>query len=382
MSQRIMLIDTYYPSFIKAQGLNRISETGENYDQLLRKVVGAGFGTGGAYAEGFRKAGWQAEIVIPNSLALQAQWAKENGITPPWKAGWDYGLHISRLPLFNGKLHKIPHIHRMVLEQVKAARPDVVMVQDLNLIPFGVATELKKYCGLLVGEIASPLPPKSFLMNYDLILSALPSIVDTARSWGLNAEWVPLGFDEQWKTVSPASSRPIDAIFVGSFTRLQKSTAPLLAEVAKLIPGLQIYGTAPQDVLQEWGLEKFHKGPAWGKDMFALLGQSKLVLNRHGEIAGPYAVNMRMFEATGSGAALITESKTNLADLFVPGEEVLPYDSPQEAAQLAFEILNQPTRLDEIARAGQKRTLESHTYTARAQQVSELFQDYLQRNAH
>ena len=377
MKRRVLLVDTYYPTFIRAQGLNKVSQTEESYQQLLSQVLDAGFGTGGAYVQGFRDAGWDSDIVIPNSLALQTQWARENKVTTPWTAGWDYGLHVSRLPVVNGFLHKFPHIHRMVLEQVKAVKPDVVMVQDLNLIPLGVARELKKHCGLLVGEIASPLPPKSFLMNYDLILSALPSIVDTARSWGLQSQWVPLGFDEKWKTVSPASSRPIDAIFVGSFTRLQKSTAPLLAEAAKLIPGLQIYGTAPQDVLQEWGLEKFHKGPAWGKDMFALLGQSKLVLNRHGEVAGPYAVNMRMFESTGSGALLVTENKSNLADLFEPGKEVLAYDSPRQAAELARDVLNDPQRLDRIAQAGQQRTLTSHTYTARAKQVTQIFETYL-----
>jgi hypothetical protein len=214
-------------------------------------------------------------------------------------------------------------------------------------------------------------------MNYDLILSALPSIVDTVRRWGIASEWVPLGFDEKWTTVSPASGRPIDAIFVGSFTRLQKSTAPLLAEAAKLIPGLQIYGTAPHDVLTEWGLEKFHKGPAWGSDMFALLGQSKLVLNRHGEVAGPYAVNMRMFETTGSGALLVTENKSNLSDLFEPGVEVLAYDSPREAARLAADILTKPEQLDAMALAGQQRTLSSHTYAARARQITEIFESRL-----
>jgi hypothetical protein len=377
MKRRVLLIDSYYPTFIKSQGLNKVSQTGESYSQLLCKVLDAGFGTGGAYVQGFRDAGWSSDIVIPNSLALQTQWAHENGIPSPWSFGWDYGLHVARLPVVNQKLHKFPHMHRMVLEQVKATRPDVVLVQDLNLFPYGLAQQLKKYCGLLVGEIASPLPPKSFLMSYDLILSALPSIVEKAHSWGLQSQWVPLGFDEKWKNTSTASSRPIDAIFVGSFSRLQKSTAPLLAEAAKLIPGLHIYGTAPQDVLQEWGLEQFHKGPAWGKDMFALLGQSKLVLNRHGEVAGPYAVNMRMFESTGSGALLVTENKTNLSDLFEPGKEVLAYDTPQQAAQLARDVLDDPVRLDSIALAGQTRTLETHTYTVRASQVTEIFENYL-----
>ena len=66
--------------------------------------------------------------------------------------------------------------------------------------------------------------------------------------------------------------------------------------------------------------------------------------NARGDIAGPYAVNMRMYEATGSGAALITEQKANLADLFTPGEEVLAYTDAANAARQAAGILADPTR--------------------------------------
>ena len=379
LARKILLVDTYYPSFIQDRGLHeRHGGTGD-YRTDLDALIGAGFGTGGAYLAGLREAGWDADIVIPNAFALQSQWAAENEATIPWPGAWNYPVHLSRLPVVNNALHRFPHIHGTLLAQVQALKPDVVMVQDLNLIPYSFAKALKKHTGLLVGEIASPLPPKSFLVNYDMILSALPSIVDTVHQWGIDSEWVPLGFDDKWATVSPASSRPIDAIFVGSFTRLQKSTAPLLAEAAKLIPGLQIYGTAPQDVLQEWGLEKFHKGPAWGADMFALLGQSKLVLNRHGEVAGPYAVNMRMFETTGSGALLVTENKSNLGQLFEPGVEVLAYDDAAQAARLARDVLDDPERLDRIAKAGQDRTLNAHTYRARARQITDLFEARLLR---
>ena len=377
--RQVLLVDTYYPNFIKAQGLDKVETEGESYFEKLARATQAGFGTGGAYLEGFNLAGWGANIVVPNSLALQARWAKENQFQKPWEKGWHYGSHISRVPLINNHLHRFPHMHKILLNQIKMTKPDVVMIQDLNLIPFGLSKEIKKYCGLLVGEIASPLPPTSFLMNYDVILSALPSIVEQARILGISSEWVPLGFDDKWKTISPASSRPIDAIFVGSFSRLQKTTAPLLAEAAKIIPGLQIYGTAPLDVLEEWNLSEFHKGPAWGKEMFELLGKSKLVLNRHGEIAGPYAVNMRMFEATGSGALLVTENKSNITDLFVPGVEVLTYENPVQAAQQARTVLDNPALLDQIAAAGQQRTLTSHTYKARAKELSQLFETYLSR---
>lgn len=372
MSRSIFLVDTFYLSVLHTQGIDKVLATGQRYDDVLREALDFGFGTGGAYLRALRELGWDAQLVIANSLGLQDLWMRERHLRKAWSGGWEFGPHLARLPLANAVLHRFPHLHRVLFEQIKAAKPDVVMVQDLNLIPPGLARAIRKHTGLLVGEIASPLPPKPFLMSYHLIVSALPSIVETVTGWGIPATSIPLGFDDRWAAPGPASARPIDAIFIGSFSRLQPQTTPLLKEVSKTVPGLRIYGPASPQVLRDAGLSEFYHGQAWGRDMFALLGQSKLVVNRHGRIAGPYAVNMRMYEATGSGAALITEQKANLADLFTPGEEVLTYTDAADAAQQAAGILADPTRLDRVAAAGQARTLREHTYRQRAETLTEV----------
>jgi hypothetical protein len=191
------------------------------------------------------------------------------------------------------------------------------------------------------------------------------------------ATGIPLGFDPRWADATRASERPIDAIFVGSFSRLQPQTAPLLRTVADRVPGLRIYGPVAADVLAEYGLTDNYVGPAWGREMFGLLAKSKLVINRHGAVAGEYAVNMRMFETTGTGAALVTEKKSNLTTLFEPGVEVLAYDSHEEAAELAADLLADPERLDQVASAGQARTLGEHTYAHRAHTLAGVIEGSL-----
>lgn len=380
MSKSVLFVDTYYYSLLKALGLDSLPEADATYAGALEGALDFGFGTGGAYARGFRTLGWDAQALVPNSLTLQALWAREHGLGRPLSAGWQYGAHLARLPGVNSVLHRVPHIHGLLLAQVRALKPDVVFVQDINLLPPALAREISKNTRLLVGEIASPLPPKKFLLSYDLISSALPSIVDTAREWGIDAEGIPLGFDERFATVSRASERSIDAIFIGSFSRLQPQTGPLLQAVAKAVPGLRIYGPEDSGALADAGLTDNYAGPAWGKQMFELLGQSKMVINRHGSIAGPYAVNMRMYETTGSGAALITEEKSNLGDLFEPGSEVVTYTSVEDAAAQAAALLADPARLDAIAAAGQARTLRDHTYTRRAERLAETLSDRLTRS--
>lgn len=377
MSNSILFVDTYYYSVLRTLGLDRQPDGPGSYDERLAQALDFGFGTGGAYAANFRSIGWDAQVVIPNSLTLQSLWRREHGRRAPWSAAWKYAPHLARVSGVRRALHRFPHVHGVLLDQIRTIRPDVVFVQDINLIPPTLAREIRKNTDLLVGEIASPLPPKPYLLSYDLMISALPSIVDTARSWGIDSEGVPLGFDERFATVSPASTRPIDAIFIGSFSRLQPSTGPLLQAVARAVPGLRIYGPADSSALLEAGLAENYAGPAWGHEMFDLLGQSKMVINRHGSVAGPYAVNMRMYESTGSGAALITEQKNNLADLFKPGVEVLAYTSVEDAARLAAELLANPTELDRLARAGQERTLRDHTYSRRATQLDAVIEKRL-----
>jgi spore maturation protein CgeB len=191
------------------------------------------------------------------------------------------------------------------------------------------------------------------------------------ESIGVKASWNPLGVDASSFSNQPSKDRDIDAVFVGSLGRLQKNTGPLLAEVKKLVPSLQIYGSISKSALNKFGLAENYMGPAWGSKMHEILSRAKISINRHGEIAGPYAVNMRMYESTAAGAMLITEDKTNLKDLFTPGTEVVAYQSNRDAAEKARYYLDHPEELAKIANAGQKRTLEEHTYQQRVSRMAD-----------
>jgi spore maturation protein CgeB len=59
--------------------------------------------------------------------------------------------------------------------------------------------------------------------------------------------------------------------------------------------------------------------------MFDVLFKSRITLNSHVDVAGGYAGNLRLFEATGSGALLITDWKKNLHEMFDARTEVLAY---------------------------------------------------------
>jgi spore maturation protein CgeB len=109
--------------------------------------------------------------------------------------------------------------------------------------------------------------------------------------------------------------------------------------------------------------------------MFQILSESKITLNHHGDVA-PYANNMRLFEATGTGALLITDWKPNLAEMFEPGREVVTYHTAEECAEQIGCYLEHEKERDEIAKAGQQRTLREHTYYHRVQELVDLVRKY------
>jgi len=61
--------------------------------------------------------------------------------------------------------------------------------------------------------------------------------------------------------------------------------------------------------------------------------QSKMTFNSHIDCAEQFAGNMRLFEATGMGACLITDSKSNLPEMFEPDVEVVTYRSAERVVE-------------------------------------------------
>jgi len=379
MTRSVLILDTYYMDALKRLSVDARIESISEYEVEIERVSEYGFGTGGSYSRALRECHWDSTVVIPNSLGLQDLWSREHGLRRPMNFGWHRMQVLTRPPIFRDVLRWLPHAHQVLLRQVQEIRPDVLFVQDINAIPPSLIRTLKKYAGVVIGEIASPLPPKSFITCYDRIISALPSIVERAHREGVPSTYLPLGFDTRWSNNTDTHQREIDVVFVGSFTRLQPNTAPLLRAIAKEIPGFRLYGSVGREALERAELTDHFFGPLWGGEMFKILGNSKIVINRHGSVAGQYAVNMRMYESTGSGAALVTEAKSNLSELFDINSEVVAYRDINDAVDKTLNLLANPDRLSELASNGHRRTLRDHTYGRRAERLIDIFEKDLHR---
>jgi spore maturation protein CgeB len=78
---------------------------------------------------------------------------------------------------------------------------------------------------------------------------------------------------------------------------------------------------------------------------------------------------MRLFEATGVGAFLLTDFKDNLHTLFAPDREVAVWRSIDDCLTAIGRALGDESGRAAIACAGQARTLAQHTYRHRASDI-------------
>ena len=354
MSNRsICFVGTCYGAFLAHHEQQHPVLRQALYAAQLAALQGTGFGDADFYSRGISDAGWRAHDVVANHATLQAAWARENG----------FEAH-------QGDLAAI------LVEQMRRLQPDVIYLQDLGLASADLLARLRPHTRLIVGQIASQVPPGAELAGLDLIMTSFPHFVERFREAGLQAHYQPLAFEPRLLG-SLGTRRPtLPFTFVGGISAAHTQGTQLLAEVAALTP-LQLRGYGAQQLADGSLLAQRHQGEAWGLDMFGYLRASRITLNRHIDVAGRFANNMRLFEATGTGALLITDYKDNLDGLFKVGAEVLAYRSAGECADLVSYFLAHPEEAEEIARAGQARTLRDHRYAQRMAETAELLEQRL-----
>jgi spore maturation protein CgeB len=356
---RILILDTCYPEFLahhyaSSPGLDR-----RPYADQWQSLMDTFFGTADAYSHYLRELGHEAHEVVVNCEPLQRAWADE------------HGLERGRL----GRRGRLS-VEQLVAAEVEDFEPDVLYVQNLGVLDADVLRRLGQG-RLLVGQSGTELPDERQLRAFDLLVTSLPPFVEHFRELGLAAECFRIGFDPRTLERVGELPRDLAAVFVGSLVRGPRwNDNSLLEHAAARLP-LEVWGIGESDWAPDSALRRSYRGEAWGLDMLRLLARARLVLNRHGSVTGEYAANMRLYEATGMGALLLTEEKRNLDELFLPGAEVVAYRDEHELVELAAYYLAHEDERAAIAAAGQARTLRDHTYAVRMRELADILAAHL-----
>jgi spore maturation protein CgeB len=364
---RIILLDTYYPRFLAAHYAGTPGLACKTFEEQRQSLLGQAFGTSDFYSRHLQSMGHDAQDLIVNCTPLQKTWAQEHRLRYS-NLTLRLPQRLLRLPVVGPYLSALPGLVEIAVAQIKAARPDVLYCQDLWFLPPKKLAELRPHAKLIVGQIASPLPPQACLKGYDLIMTSFPHFVPRLRAMGIASEYFRIGFDTRVLELLGTVGQDVDASFVGGISRHHGKALPMLEYLARSTP-IEFFGYGASSLSRSSPLLARHHGEVWGLDMYRALARSRVTLNRHINVAENNANNMRLYEATGVGALLITDRKDNLGELFEVGKEVVAYASPEEAAELMRYYIAHPEEARAIARAGQSRTLRDHTYQRRMDEL-------------
>jgi spore maturation protein CgeB len=258
----------------------------------------------------------------------------------------------------------------VAIAQIEDHDAEVVYLQDLSFFRRSHLDLLRGQSRLVVGQIASGMPAEELVRGFDLVLTSFPHYPERFRSIGVDSEYLPIAFyvrvldrlRGEGVEPNPAADRPHGAVFVGGLDPdVHGAGLELLERVARELP-LEVWGYGGERLPAGSALRRAYRGDAWGIEMYRVLATSRIAVNRHIRFAEGFANNMRLFEATGVGALLLTEDAPNLGDLFEPGREVVSYDGPEDLMEKLGHYLGHDDQRREIAAAGQARTLREHTY--------------------
>ena len=353
---RILILDTCYQAFLDAHYAAVPGLAGRPYNEQWVSIMNRNFGTGDAYSHYLRELGHPSHEAIVNCVPLQRSWAQEHGI----------GTRRSLRP--GGRRRALVEI---AIAQVAEFDPDVVYVQDLTAFTTEELGVLRKPARLLVGQLGTEPPEASRLKAFDLITTSFPHFVPLLRELGVDCEYFRIGFDPRaLDRVEPMPRHGV--LFVGSLLRPRWEHAIDLIAAAAEEVDIDFYGYGAETWPEGSRVRRSYHGEAWGNEMLRLLGGARIALNRHGDVAGDYANNMRLFEATGMGTLLVTDEKKNLCQLFDLDTEVVVYRTSDQLVDHIRHYLEHEDERSQIARAGQRRTLAEHTYDIRMRELAEI----------
>jgi spore maturation protein CgeB len=210
------------------------------------------------------------------------------------------------------------------------------------------------------------------LAPYDAIFFKEPFLTDRLRSMlDLPVYYLPQACNPRWhRPVTPAGTEPC-LVIAGN---MYPSRVRLLDRlIAKGIP-LRLYGGGFPRWIGETTARAVHTGRYITREEKARVFRSAAgVLNtmHPAEVSG---VNLRLFEAAGCGAAVLTEFRPTVPELFTVGKEMLIFHDFDDLVEQATRLLSEPGLTARLGDAATQRAHRDHTYdlrvTAILQQLS------------
>jgi hypothetical protein len=260
------------------------------------------------------------------------------------------------------------HLNDIVLAQIEQHGSEVFYTQD----PGHYGPEfLRRLPGCVRYRVCWQSPPSlpGDLATYDLVVNNFPTSLAEYAKQGVRTAYFTPSYDPAMTRYAENTERPIDVVFVGGYSRHHRNRSVVLEAVAGLHGRFDVMFALDRSRLtrlaesplgwllplgrhrRPWAIRSVTAKPVFGREMYALFGQAKIVLNGAVDSADQDRGNMRCFEAMGCGALMLTDPG-NYPEGMVDSETMVIYRHSKKAAWLVEDLLVNSERRLEIARRG------------------------------
>ncbi|MCX7591676.1 MAG: glycosyltransferase [Kiritimatiellae bacterium] len=386
---KVQMLWYYYPAYLEYFWARHPECLSLEYREQRDVLLDDHFAWPGDMSRYLQRQGMEVDFVVRNDERLQKKWAREVGFDGYPASEWQRAI---------------------AEEQVRRFRPDFLWIS------FGA-----DFCGEFVRAVhpwigkaglwmGSPFRPQVDTDGVAVLLTENPLTLRDQQARFEKVIVTTPGFDPAILDRIGHVEKTYDVTFVGQVSPLHRRRAEILAHL--LANGINVHlrgfvtgGLLPTRreslgamlrcaqrgqmrvaaghlsrllVSRSYNnhlsqIRKVLQPPVFGLDMYRELARSRVVLNTHIDVASGHAGNMRMFEATGVGACLLTDAARNVESLFVPGREVLVYRSKNDLLEQVRAALADPAATARVALAGKRRTLRDHNLASMFERIRLVF---------
>ena len=228
--------------------------------------------------------------------------------------------------------------------------------------------------------------------HYDMFFTMAQGLVERFHGAGIeNVEWLPEGMEPsvfEYDGVSDTDRQlfTCDVALVGKL----ESDNPAYMERWKLVKrivdeeidikwwgprinrkiGTFVLGLLLSKVSRAYG-GRF----VWNETYAKAVHLSKIFLARDAYPNIRLCMSARAFMALGLGAFYLTFPTDGIEEMFVPGLEIVTFDSPDDMVDKIRHYLTHDDERNAIATEGKKRALADHTYQKRFERMFEILAD-------
>lgn len=296
--------------------------------------------------------------------ALQSAWARENGL--PARTTPD----------------------EVLLAQIEQARPEVFYTQSPNR--YG-PDFMRRLPGCVRKRVAwhSPPAPVGNLTAYDLIVNNFPRSLEIYATQGVRTAYFTPSFDPIMADYCDNEDRPIDIAFVGGYSRHHRQRAAILEAVAELGGEYHVrFALAPGRLTRlaetpvGWlpplskharpkNVRKVSGTPLFGRAMYGLFSQAKIILNGAVDSAAGDRGNMRCFETMGCGALLLSDPGRYPKGM-EDGRTMRVYENTADAVRVIRDVLANADERQAVAASGLRLMKEDYSKYGQWQKFQQL----------